>query len=55
MDHLIDELDAIGRSRQGSVSVSSRNGERKQTLDMWILQGDSVYYADSNPLRAAGR
>src|ERR1039457_610397 len=28
----IDELDAIGRSRQGSVSVSGANDEREQTL-----------------------
>src|SRR5439155_1302005 len=29
----IDELDAIGRSRQGSVSVTGANDEREQTLD----------------------
>ena len=35
----IDELDAIGRSRQGSVSVGS-NDEREQTLDQILTEMD---------------
>jgi cell division protease FtsH len=36
----IDELDAIGRSRQGSVSVSGSNDEREQTLDQLLTEID---------------
>src|SRR5271163_920386 len=36
----IDELDAIGRSRQGSVSVSVSNDEREQTLDQILTEID---------------
>jgi cell division protease FtsH len=36
----IDELDAIGRSRQGSVSVSGSNDEREQTLDQILTEMD---------------
>ena len=36
----IDELDAIGRSRQGSVSVSGANDEREQTLDQILTELD---------------
>jgi cell division protease FtsH len=36
----IDELDAIGRSRQGSVSVSGSNDEREQTLDQILTELD---------------
>jgi len=36
----IDELDAIGRSRQGSVSVSGANDEREQTLDQILTEMD---------------
>jgi cell division protease FtsH len=36
----IDELDAIGRSRQGSVSVSGANDEREQTLDQILTEID---------------
>jgi cell division protease FtsH len=35
----IDELDAIGRSRQGSISVGS-NDEREQTLDQVLTEMD---------------
>jgi cell division protease FtsH len=35
----IDELDAIGRSRQGSISVGS-NDEREQTLDQILTEMD---------------
>ncbi len=36
----IDELDAIGRSRQGSVAVSGSNDEREQTLDQILTEMD---------------
>jgi cell division protease FtsH len=36
----IDELDAIGRSRQGSVSVTGSNDEREQTLDQILTEMD---------------
>jgi cell division protease FtsH len=36
----IDELDAIGRSRQGSVSVTGANDEREQTLDQILAEMD---------------
>ena len=36
----IDELDAIGRSRQGSVSISGGNDEREQTLDQILTEMD---------------
>jgi cell division protease FtsH len=36
----IDELDAIGRSRQGSVAVSGGNDEREQTLDQILTEMD---------------
>src|SRR5579884_2357939 len=36
----IDELDAIGRSRQGAVSVTGANDEREQTLDQILTEMD---------------
>ncbi|HWF49565.1 MAG TPA: ATP-dependent zinc metalloprotease FtsH [Solirubrobacteraceae bacterium] len=36
----IDELDAIGRSRAGSVAVSGANDEREQTLDQILTEMD---------------
>ncbi len=36
----IDELDAIGRSRQGSASISGANDEREQTLDQILTEMD---------------
>jgi cell division protease FtsH len=36
----IDELDAIGRSRSGSVSVTGANDEREQTLDQILTEMD---------------
>jgi cell division protease FtsH len=36
----IDELDAIGRSRQGSFSVTGSNDEREQTLDQILTEMD---------------
>lgn len=36
----IDELDAIGRSRQGSVSLAGANDEREQTLNQILTELD---------------
>jgi cell division protease FtsH len=36
----IDELDAVGRSRQGSISVTGANDEREQTLDQILTEMD---------------
>jgi cell division protease FtsH len=36
----IDELDAIGRSRQGSAGVTGANDEREQTLDQVLTEMD---------------
>ena len=36
----IDELDAIGRSRQGSVSIAGANDEREQTLNQILTEMD---------------
>jgi cell division protease FtsH len=36
----IDELDAIGRSRQGAANVSGANDEREQTLDQILTEMD---------------
>ncbi|HEY0517752.1 MAG TPA: ATP-dependent zinc metalloprotease FtsH [Solirubrobacteraceae bacterium] len=36
----IDELDAIGRSRQGSAAVTGANDEREQTLDQILTEID---------------
>jgi cell division protease FtsH len=41
----IDEIDAIGRSRQGSASVTGANDEREQTLDQILTEMDGF---DSN-------
>jgi cell division protease FtsH len=41
----IDELDAIGRSRQGSAGVTGANDEREQTLDQILTEMDGF---DSN-------
>ena len=38
----IDELDAIGRSRQGNVSVTGANDEREQTLDQILTEMDDA-------------
>src|SRR6202034_3549783 len=35
-----DELDAIGRSRQGSVGISGANDEREQTLNQILTEMD---------------
>ncbi|MHB1570777.1 MAG: ATP-dependent zinc metalloprotease FtsH, partial [Solirubrobacteraceae bacterium] len=36
----IDELDAVGRSRQGSVSLAGANDEREQTLNQILTELD---------------
>jgi cell division protease FtsH len=36
----IDELDAIGRSRQGTAGISGANDEREQTLDQILTEMD---------------
>ncbi len=36
----IDELDAVGRSRQGSVSMAGSNDEREQTLNQILTELD---------------
>jgi cell division protease FtsH len=36
----IDELDAIGRSRQGQASITGANDEREQTLDQILTEMD---------------
>ena len=43
----IDELDAIGRSRQGSVGVTGANDEREQTLDQILTEMDGFESAEA--------
>ena len=43
----IDELDAIGRSRQGSISVTGANDEREQTLDQVLTEMDGFEPAEA--------
>ena len=49
----IDELDAIGRSRQGSVSVTGANDEREQTLDQILTELDGFEPAEAVIVLAA--
>jgi cell division protease FtsH len=49
----IDELDAIGRSRQGSVSVSGSNDEREQTLDQILTELDGFESSEAVVVLAA--
>ena len=49
----IDELDAIGRSRQGSVSVTGANDEREQTLDQILTEMDGFESAEAVVVLAA--
>jgi len=49
----IDELDAIGRSRQGSVSVTGANDEREQTLDQILTELDGFEPAEAVVVLAA--
>jgi cell division protease FtsH len=43
----IDELDAIGRSRAGQVSVTGANDEREQTLDQILTEMDGFESAEA--------
>jgi cell division protease FtsH len=43
----IDELDAIGRSRQGSAGISGANDEREQTLDQILTEMDGFESAQA--------
>ncbi|MHB8533190.1 MAG: ATP-dependent zinc metalloprotease FtsH, partial [Solirubrobacteraceae bacterium] len=43
----IDEVDAIGRSRSGSVSVTGANDEREQTLDQILTELDGFEPAEA--------
>jgi cell division protease FtsH len=43
----IDELDAIGRSRQGSAGVTGANDEREQTLDQILTEMDGFESAQA--------
>ena len=49
----IDELDAIGRSRQGSVSVTGGNDEREQTLDQILTEMDGFESVEAVVVLAA--
>ena len=49
----IDEIDAIGRSRQGSVSVTGANDEREQTLDQILTELDGFEPAEAVVVLAA--
>jgi cell division protease FtsH len=49
----IDELDAIGRSRQGSISVTGANDEREQTLDQILTELDGFEPAEAVVVLAA--
>jgi len=49
----IDELDAIGRSRQGSVNVTGANDEREQTLDQILTEMDGFQPTDAVVVLAA--
>jgi len=43
----VDELDAIGRSRSGQVSVTGANDEREQTLDQILTEMDGFESAEA--------
>ena len=49
----IDEIDAIGRSRAGSVSVTGANDEREQTLDQILTELDGFEPAEAVIVLAA--
>jgi cell division protease FtsH len=49
----IDELDAIGRSRQGSVSLAGANDEREQTLNQILTELDGFEPAEAVIVLAA--
>ncbi|HYB24960.1 MAG TPA: ATP-dependent zinc metalloprotease FtsH, partial [Solirubrobacteraceae bacterium] len=49
----IDELDAIGRSRQGQVSITGANDEREQTLDQILTEIDGFESSEAVVVLAA--
>jgi cell division protease FtsH len=49
----IDELDAIGRSRQGSVSIAGSNDEREQTLNQILTEMDGFESIEAVAVLAA--
>jgi cell division protease FtsH len=49
----IDELDAIGRSRQGQASVTGGNDEREQTLDQVLTEMDGFESVEAVVVLAA--
>jgi cell division protease FtsH len=49
----IDELDAIGRSRQGSVSIAGSNDEREQTLNQILTEMDGFEPVEAVAVLAA--
>ena len=49
----IDELDAIGRSRQGSVDVTGANDEREQTLNQILTEMDGFEPSEATVVLAA--
>jgi cell division protease FtsH len=49
----IDELDAIGRSRQGSASMAGANDEREQTLNQILTELDGFEPAEAVIVLAA--
>src|SRR5205085_2208354 len=49
----IDELDAIGRSRAGSVSLGGANDEREQTLDQILTEIDGFDSSEAVVVLAA--
>jgi cell division protease FtsH len=49
----IDEIDAIGRSRQGSAAISGANDEREQTLDQILTELDGFEPAQAVVVIAA--
>jgi len=49
----IDELDAIGRSRQGSASIAGANDEREQTLNQILTEMDGFESVEAVAVLAA--
>ena len=49
----IDELDAVGRSRQGSVSIAGSNDEREQTLNQILTEMDGFESVEAVVVLAA--
>ena len=49
----IDEIDAIGRSRQGSAAITGANDEREQTLDQILTELDGFESSEAVVVLAA--